>query len=258
MVSDLLKGDLLHTMQIGMLDHLQKWNFDFMKWHIWLDRYNAIWLSVPAYHDLTATSRSYEEVSPWNGKEMKVMSRVLLGVVTKPLRGGSPTQYPIFNHPIGCTQALWECYMYGRYKSHDDATLSYFEDALCLFHTFKDIFVLRLASKWVQAKANPLRTQHLKKWKVDMETNAETWTPSKKWCKMNSWQDHISHEIQVSKELDADFNLPWSTWYLIRSNRFVDTEPSNSFLPREMNKHIKWTSRMAGTPPITISTTCHK
>jgi len=53
MVSGLPKPDLLNTMQIGMLDHLQKWIFHFMKTHEWLHKYNAIWLSVPAYHDLT-------------------------------------------------------------------------------------------------------------------------------------------------------------------------------------------------------------
>jgi len=89
-VSDLPKPDLLHTMQIGMLDHLKKWIFHFMKMHERLDNYNAIWLSVPAYHDLTPQTKSYEEVSQWNGKEMKEMSRYLLRVVTQSLRGGSP------------------------------------------------------------------------------------------------------------------------------------------------------------------------
>ena len=62
-VSDLPKPDLLHTMTIGMLDHLQKWIFHFMKTHEQLDKYNAIWLSVPAYHDLIPKKKSYEEVS---------------------------------------------------------------------------------------------------------------------------------------------------------------------------------------------------
>jgi hypothetical protein len=35
-----------------------------------------------------------------------------------------------------------------------------------------------------------------------------TWTPSKKRREMNAWQDYISHEIDVSKELVADFNFP--------------------------------------------------
>ena len=52
-MNDLPNPNLLHTMQIGMLDHLRKWIFHFMNRHEWLDKYNAIWSSVPAYHDLT-------------------------------------------------------------------------------------------------------------------------------------------------------------------------------------------------------------
>jgi len=52
-LSDILKSYHLYTMQIGMLDDLQKWIFHFVKMHEWLDMYNAIWLSVPAYHNLT-------------------------------------------------------------------------------------------------------------------------------------------------------------------------------------------------------------
>jgi hypothetical protein len=91
-MSDLLKPDLLHTMQIGMLDHLQKWIFHFMKTHERLDKYNAKWISMPAYHNLIPKNKSYDEVSQWNGKEMKEISRYLLGVVTKSLKGGSPAQ----------------------------------------------------------------------------------------------------------------------------------------------------------------------
>jgi hypothetical protein len=89
-VSDLPKPDLLHTMQIGMLDHLQKWIFHFMKMHERLEMYNATCLSVPAYHDLTPKNKSYDKVSQWNGKEMKELSWYFCGVVTQSLRGGSP------------------------------------------------------------------------------------------------------------------------------------------------------------------------
>jgi len=73
---------------------------------------------------------------------MKEMGRYLLGVVTQSLRGGSPAQRPIFNRAFECTRALLEFYMHARYKSHDDATLSYIEDALWHFHNFKDVFLL--------------------------------------------------------------------------------------------------------------------
>jgi len=111
-VSDLPKPDLLHTMQIGMLDHLQKWKFHFMKTHKKLDKYNAIWLSVPAYHNSTPKTKSYEEVSQLNGKEMEEISRYLLGVETESIRGGSPAQGPIMDHTIESTRALLQFYMY--------------------------------------------------------------------------------------------------------------------------------------------------
>jgi len=135
------------------------------------------------------------------------MSRYLLGVVSQSLRGGSPAHRPIFNHAIECTRALLEFYMYARYKSHDNATLSYMEDALHHFQTFKDVFLLGRAGKKKTAKAIALRTELVKKRKVDEETNAETWTPSKNRRKMINWRVYFSHEIDVSKELDADFNF---------------------------------------------------
>jgi len=125
-------------MQISILDHLEKWIFQFMKMYKWLDKYNAIWLFVPAYHDLTPTTKSYEEVSQWNGKEMKEMGWYMLGVVTQSLCGGNPAQRPIFNRAIECTRALLEFYIYGCYKSHDDATFSYLKDGLRHVHTFND------------------------------------------------------------------------------------------------------------------------
>jgi hypothetical protein len=94
---------------------------------------------------------------------MKEMSRYFLGVVTQSLRGGSPTQRPIFNGAIECTQALLEIYMYARYKSHKDATLRYLEDALRRFHTFKEVFLLGEAGKKAKAKANALRTDLVKR-----------------------------------------------------------------------------------------------
>jgi hypothetical protein len=48
------------------------------------------------------------------------------------------------------------------------------EDALCHFHTFKDVFLLGQASKKAKAKATALRMELMKRQKVDEETHAET------------------------------------------------------------------------------------
>jgi len=136
------------------------------------------------------------------------MSWYMLGVETQSLRGGSPTQRPIFNRAIAYTRALLECYMYARYKSHDDATLSSIEDALCHFHTLIDDFLLGRPGRKARAKADAVRTHLVKKRKVVKETTSQTWTPSRKRQEMNAWRDYISHEMDVSQELDADFNFP--------------------------------------------------
>jgi len=82
------------------------------------------------------------------------------------------------------------------------------EHALCRFHTLKDVFLLGRAGKRAKAKASALRTELVKKRKVDQDTNAETWMPSRMRRKMNAWREYISHETNVSKELYADFNFP--------------------------------------------------
>jgi hypothetical protein len=86
--------------------------------------------------------------------------------------------------------------------------LSYIEDAVHRFHTFKEDCLLRQASKKAKSKANALGTELVKKRMVDEEPNADTWTPSKKRREIKAWWDYISHDIDVSQELDADFNFP--------------------------------------------------
>jgi hypothetical protein len=194
-------------MQLGMLDHLHKWLFEFVKKHGRLDKYNAIWLSVPAYHDLTPKNKSYEEVSQWSGKEVKEMSRYLLGVVTQTLRGGTNVERPIFNRAIECTRALLEFYMYSRYKSHDEDTISYLEDALRRFHATKDVFLVGRVGKKAKAKATALRSELVKKRKAEEELHSQRWTATQKRREYTVWRDHITSEIDMSKENDAHFNF---------------------------------------------------
>jgi hypothetical protein len=50
--------------------------------------------------------------------------------------------------------------------------------------------------------------EFLKKRNVDKESNADPWIWSEEMPDMNTWQDYISLEIEVSKELAANFNFP--------------------------------------------------
>jgi len=89
--------------------------------------------------------------------------------------------------------------MYAQYKSHNDETLSYMEDALNRFHNFNDVSLHGQAGKRAKARANALRMEVVKNQNLDEETNAETWTLAKKRRGMKDWREYISHELDVSK-----------------------------------------------------------
>jgi len=98
--------------------------------------------------------------------------------------------------------------MYARYKSHDNAILSYMEDTLHHFQSCKHIFLLGQAGKKAIAKPNVLYKKPVKNGKVDVETTAETWTPWNKGREMEPWWDDISHGIDVPKEFLATSKFP--------------------------------------------------
>jgi hypothetical protein len=52
----------------------------------------------------------------------------------------------------------------------------------------------------------------VKKRQVDEKTNSDSWTPFNMRREMNAWRDYISHAIDISKELDADYNFPKIHW----------------------------------------------
>ena len=134
------------------------------------------------------------------------MSRNIFGVVTQTLHGRSSIQQPIFMHTIECTRALLSFYMYARYKSHDDAPLSYMEDSLQHFDTFQNVFLLGRANKKEKANANDQRTELVEKRNLYDTSHAETRMPCTKRCEINTWRDYISHKIYICKELDTGCN----------------------------------------------------
>ena len=139
-VSDLPKPDLLHTMQLGMLKHLLGLLQDFLKQHNCLEVFNNIWLSVTAYLDMLQPQKAYGEVSSLQGKEIKVMSRFLVGVLCCALRTAAPSQRGVFDDAIVCCRTLVEFYFYAQYESHDGETLALMDDAVKHFHTSKRVF----------------------------------------------------------------------------------------------------------------------
>lgn len=205
--SDLPKPDLLHTMQIGMLKHLLGWLQEFLKQHKRLDQFNDIWLSVPAYLDMSKPRCAYEEVSRWNGGEIKTMTRFLVGVTRNALRNPNPAQKAHFESALECTRSLVEFYMYCQYDSHDDDTLNLMEDALRRFHNTKGVFLQFRAGKRLAVEAKEKRAELCKERDAELRANFSKTTAHKQRIR-ETWKTIIEAEMAEYIEEGSDFNFP--------------------------------------------------
>jgi hypothetical protein len=206
-VSELPKPDLLHTMQLGMLKHLLAWLNQLLKKHKRLERFNDLWLSIPAYPDFTKPTKAYEEVSQWTGKELKNMSRFLVSVLSNALRCPEYHERADFNDAIECTRALLDFYMYCRYPSHDDDTLNLMDDALSRFHTHKPVFLKYRASKRTTAESRALRKELIEERDHEL-ANHQSESASARDRRAKRWNDYIHSEVAQLLEGGSDFNLP--------------------------------------------------
>jgi hypothetical protein len=129
--------------------------------------------------------------------------------------------------------------MHARYKFRDDGTLCYMGDAFVRFHSFIDVLLLGQAGNEAMDKAYLLRTELAKKRKVNEETNVETSMASKKGREMNACRDYIIHTIEVSQELDADFNFPnihFMAHLLKQICRYTALQKYSAERPKHANK----------------------
>jgi len=153
--TELLKPDLLHTIQVGILKHLLLWIMSFLKLHHWLALFNSLWMAIPPYLSMTQPKKSFEEIVQWTGGEYKKMSRFLVGCLVNSLRCPSNSEHSAFEKVILCTRGLCEFYMYCQYPTHNAISLDSMEASLSCFHDNKNVFREHRASKkiWVLVKA---------------------------------------------------------------------------------------------------------
>jgi hypothetical protein len=132
--------EILHTVYPGVLQHMMSWIVSFLKEHKRMDRFDAIWMGVPAYPDFLKFNKTYAVVSQWTGKEMRALGRILLRVFSAALWGPTSSEKPKFTQAILCVKAMIHFDLMAQYRSHTDSTIQYMEEYLDEFHHHKDVF----------------------------------------------------------------------------------------------------------------------
>jgi len=144
------------------------------------------------------------EVTSWQGKEIKIMSRFLVGVLCCALRNPCPSQCGVFNEAIECCRALVEFYFYAQYESHDEETLGLMDKVVKRFHISKRVFRQFRVSKKVPDQGKKYRKRLIQQRDMAMQGKASTEHERLR----KEWETFINTEMVEYHEEGSDFNFP--------------------------------------------------
>jgi hypothetical protein len=201
--------EILHTVYLGVLQHLMKWIMSFLKEHKRMERFDDIWAAVPSYPGLLKFNKTYGAVSQWTGKEMRALGRFLLPVFSATLLNPTTTEKPTFGKAIACVKGIIYFHLMAQYRSHTDATLKYMEDYLDDFHQNKEVFSQYRAGKVAKRTAETLRKE-LGKALEAKRTSGEEWKELSNVQKrrvVNEEKIWIKSRVKSCLEEHSDFNF---------------------------------------------------
>ena len=150
---ELVKPDILHTLLLGMLEHLMKWVMEFLSYVGRTTTFDYIWSRLPPYPGFTRPNKAYRSVSQCQGKEMRNRLRVILAVFTAALDQTSDvvpiaTQYKVhIPKAILCVRYLTDFIALAQYRVHTLGSIKSIQDYLSDFHKHKDVFLRFRATK---------------------------------------------------------------------------------------------------------------
>ena len=176
-----------------------------------LDRFQALSRRVPAYLDMSAIQKSWQEVSQWTGKEAKRQTRYLYTVLAATLTEPppKPTEKCHFKDALDATRTLVEVCLYLDYRSHTAEMINLLQNAIRLFFVKKETFRPYRAGKNARGEARDKRTNVIAERDKDMERLVkEGATPGEMSLRCVYWNEIIRQEMDDVLVDGAHFNLP--------------------------------------------------
>jgi hypothetical protein len=144
------RPDILHTVHLGVIDHLMKWVADFMRNHKRLDAFNAHWRRMSSYPAFRQFSKEYGAVQQWTSNEMRTIPRILVAILSATLLDSSPHEKPLFDRCIHASRSIIRFVFMLEYDSHDSVTIS------VIFTSTRTFWCLREYGKRSRSKLSPI------------------------------------------------------------------------------------------------------
>jgi len=152
--ADLHNTDLLHNMYLGLFKHMMEWGEGFLIKHKLQQAFDDGWKEIPPYPRFSVPKKTYLEITEWQGKEMRNLSRGISAVLAFALRNPHSSQYQDFKSALKCVSTLVDFTLMAQYCSHTPDPLSYMASYLQTFQRTRDFFLEFCASKATPAQAN--------------------------------------------------------------------------------------------------------
>jgi len=130
--------DILHTVYLGMLEHLMDWVSSFLKQHSRIDKFNQRLAIMPPYPGFARFNKPYSQVTQCSGKDRKEVGCVIVPVFGATLLNPSASQRIPFTEALLWVRNLVYIHLMAQDRYHTDATIEYMENYLDEFHRHND------------------------------------------------------------------------------------------------------------------------
>jgi hypothetical protein len=151
--------NIIHTVYLGMLEHLMDWVTSFLEQHSRIGQFNQVWAMIPPYPGFARFNKPCSQVTQWSGKEMKALGSGIVPVFLATLLNPWASQRIPFTEALLCVNNLVYFHLRAQYQYHSEAIIEYMENYLEQFHRHKDVFSRFRTSKSIKKVSEALTKQ---------------------------------------------------------------------------------------------------
>jgi len=119
---------------------MMDWSVGYLRQRKILDRFNDSFKLIPAYPGFQPIKQGYQEVSSWQGKEIRTMMRFLLALLGPILIDGGRSSQSEDARGLACVRSIVEFLLVFGQRKHCDYTLGLLDNRLSIFYTSKSVF----------------------------------------------------------------------------------------------------------------------
>ena len=136
----LWQPDPLHLLHLGILKTMMDWWVGYPWKRKILGLFDERFKSILPYPGFQPFKRGYEEISSWQGKEIRTMMWFLLAVLGSILIDEVRSSESEEARVLACVRSIIEFHLVLEQCSHADYTLGLLDNRLAIFYRHKSVF----------------------------------------------------------------------------------------------------------------------